>query len=72
MRRVKQFGFREMRPDQLQAHIEEMAQSYERADLKVQALESWRAAAITAGIYIPDDELLRLDRRQGWADAKPQ
>jgi glycosyltransferase involved in cell wall biosynthesis len=50
----------------------EMAQSYERAGLRVQALESWRAAAITAGIYIPDDKLLRLDRKQGWADAKPQ
>jgi glycosyltransferase involved in cell wall biosynthesis len=47
----------------------EMAHSYERAGRTAQALESWRFAAVAAGIYIPDDELLRADRKQGWTDA---
>jgi len=61
-------------PDKkLKAHLYvEMARSYERAGLGAQALESWRFAAITAGIYIPDDELYRVDRKQGWRDAKAQ
>ena len=46
----------------------ELARSYERAGLAVQANESWQAAAIVAGLYIPDDELLRVDRKQGWKD----
>ena len=50
----------------------DLAQSYERAGLMAQALESWRAATITAGIYIPDDELLRVDRKQGWRDVGTQ
>jgi glycosyltransferase involved in cell wall biosynthesis len=57
-------------PDRmLKAHLYvELAQSYERAGLKMQANESWQAAAIAAGLYIPDDELLRFDRKQGWKD----
>ncbi len=50
----------------------DLAQSYERAGLMAQALESWRTATITAGIYIPDDELLRFDRKQGWRDVGTQ
>jgi hypothetical protein len=49
-----------------------MAHSYERAGRTAQAVESWRLAAIAAGIYVPDDELLRADRKQGWKDAKHQ
>jgi glycosyltransferase involved in cell wall biosynthesis len=47
----------------------EMAQSYEAKNLIAQAIDSWRFAAIAAGVYVPDDESFRADRKQGWADA---
>jgi glycosyltransferase involved in cell wall biosynthesis len=50
----------------------EMARSYEKKGRAARALESWQFAAVAAGIYIPDDELLRADRKQGWKDAKAQ
>jgi hypothetical protein len=47
----------------------EMAQSYEAKSLLPQAIDSWRFAAIAAGVYVPEDESFRADRKQGWADA---
>lgn len=48
----------------------EMARSYEAKGLLPQAIESWHFAAIAAGVYVPDDESFRADRKQGWADAR--
>ncbi len=58
-------------PDrQLKARLyAEMALSYEAKNRIPQALESWRFAAIAAGVHEPADENLRADRKQGWADA---
>jgi glycosyltransferase involved in cell wall biosynthesis len=48
----------------------EMAQSFEAKNLLPQAIDSWRFAAIAAGVYVPEDESFRADRKQGWADAR--
>ncbi len=50
----------------------EMARSYEKKGRTAQALESWQFAAVAAGVYIPDDEVFRADRKQGWKDAEAQ
>jgi glycosyltransferase involved in cell wall biosynthesis len=47
----------------------EMARSYEAKGMLPQAIESWNFAAISAGVYVPDDESLRADRIHGWAEA---
>jgi hypothetical protein len=47
-----------------------MAQCFEARGLMAQAVESWRFAAIADGLFVPEDEAYRFDRKQGWAEVK--
>jgi hypothetical protein len=43
-----------------------MALSYEAQGRREQALESWHFAGVADGLFVPDNEHYRADRKKGW------